>query len=263
MRMAKNGENPRASKSTTSNKKFANSLVAVSSAAVMAVYAAGYTRTRAAAEGFEAEASGRRPAMPMPSARNATGPGAAAIADLAPPARHTENTPAAPQLVASVQPIPTAKASPDQPAGAEQPKPAETAPAPVAQPKTEAVAVAAPAAPAPAPVATPAPAPVAAAPAVSPAAPPWKDGKWDAWGTCRHGDIQATVTIEGGKITNAVVSDCQTRYSCDIIDKLPPQVAQRQSENVDNVGGATQSANAFSYAVFYALAKASAAAKGN
>lgn len=71
------------------------------------------------------------------------------------------------------------------------------------------------------------------------------------------------MTIEGGKIKSAVISECATRYSCDIIDKLPPQVPVKQSENVDNVGGATQSANAFSYAVYYALAKAAAAAKGN
>ena len=38
-----------------SNKKVANGLVALSSAAVLAVYAAGYTRTRSAARQFEAQ----------------------------------------------------------------------------------------------------------------------------------------------------------------------------------------------------------------
>ena len=67
--------------------------------------------------------------------------------------------------------------------------------------------------------------------------------------------------MEGGKIMSAVISECATRYSCDVIEKLPPQVPVKQSENVDNVSGATQSANAFSYAVFYALSRANAAYK--
>src|SRR5262245_8328945 len=46
-------------------KKVANSLVAMSSAAVMAVYAAGYQRTRSAAERFNAQALERR-VKPLP-----------------------------------------------------------------------------------------------------------------------------------------------------------------------------------------------------
>jgi uncharacterized protein with FMN-binding domain len=41
-----------------------------------------------------------------------------------------------------------------------------------------------------------------------------------------------------------------------VIDRLPPQVAQRQSPDVDYVSGATQSANAFYFAVVDALSKA-------
>jgi uncharacterized protein with FMN-binding domain len=237
-----------------SNKKLANSLVAVSSAAVMAVYAAGYTRTRAAAEGFDAETAGRRsPGIPPPARNASPVPGVPAGESIRP----AEVAPAAdsPQLVASVHPAPAAKLTADTSAPASVVN--QPAAPPVgsdgAPPKTETFVA----------TATAAPAPVAAAPAVSPAAPPWKDGKYDAWGTCRHGDIQATVTIEGGKIASAVISECATRYSCDVIDKLPPEVPLKQSENVDNVSGATQSANAFSYAVFYALAKANAAAKAN
>ena len=47
-----------------------------------------------------------------------------------------------------------------------------------------------------------------------------------------------------------------TRYSCDIIDKLPPEVPARQSPEVDYVTGATESTNAFYYAVVDALAQA-------
>ena len=43
------------------SKKVANSLVAVGAAAVMAVYAAGYSKTRSAADRFDAQSAGRGP----------------------------------------------------------------------------------------------------------------------------------------------------------------------------------------------------------
>jgi uncharacterized protein with FMN-binding domain len=103
----------------------------------------------------------------------------------------------------------------------------------------------------PVPVAPPTPEPVAA-----PAAPKWKDGSFTGWGTSRHGDIQAQVVIEAGRIRAATIIECNTRYSCDVIDMLPPQVAVRQSADVDYVSRATESANAFYYAVVEALNKA-------
>lgn len=84
----------------------------------------------------------------------------------------------------------------------------------------------------------------------------WKDGTFTGWGTCRHGDIQASVTIESGKIVGSAITQCLTRYNCNWISMLPGQVVQRQSENVDYVSGATQSANAFYYAIVDALSKA-------
>jgi uncharacterized protein with FMN-binding domain len=84
----------------------------------------------------------------------------------------------------------------------------------------------------------------------------WKDGTYLGWGTSRHGDIQAAVTIEAGRIASATIAQCLTRYSCSVIDKLPPEVPQRQSADVDYVSGATQSANAFYQAVVEALGKA-------
>jgi uncharacterized protein with FMN-binding domain len=92
--------------------------------------------------------------------------------------------------------------------------------------------------------------------APAPAAPTWKDGTYTGWGTSRHGDIQASVTIEGGRIASATIAQCLTRYSCSVIARLPPEVPQRQSADVDYVSGATQSANAFYYAVVEALGKA-------
>jgi uncharacterized protein with FMN-binding domain len=133
------------------------------------------------------------------------------------------------------------------------------------------------------PVATPpatASAPVVTAPAAAPTAPPptapnaaassgaagavpadsaprsglkWKDGTFSGWGTSRHGDIEATVIIEKGRITAAAISRCLTRYSCSWVAHLQPQVVERQSPEVDNVSGATESANAFYYAVVEAL----------
>lgn len=84
----------------------------------------------------------------------------------------------------------------------------------------------------------------------------WKDGSWSGWGRSPHGDIEATVVIEGGSIMSAVISQCRTRYSCSVISALLPQVTQRQSAEVDYVSGATESTNAFYYALVAALAKA-------
>jgi uncharacterized protein with FMN-binding domain len=83
-----------------------------------------------------------------------------------------------------------------------------------------------------------------------------KDGEYYGWGTSRHGDIQAGVEIKGGRITGAWVQQCLTRYSCSWIAALPGQVVARQSPEVDYVSGATQSTNAFYYAVVEALARA-------
>jgi uncharacterized protein with FMN-binding domain len=76
------------------------------------------------------------------------------------------------------------------------------------------------------------------------------------WGTSRHGDIEARVEIRDGRIVSAEVSQCLTRYSCSWISHLPGQVVTRQSADVDYVSGATQSANAFYYAVLGALSRA-------
>jgi len=89
-----------------------------------------------------------------------------------------------------------------------------------------------------------------------PASPKWNDGSYSGWGRSRHGDIQATVAIENGKIVYVAISICDTRYPCDVIAKLPGQVLERQSPETDFVAGATESTNAFYYAVVEALSKA-------
>jgi uncharacterized protein with FMN-binding domain len=91
---------------------------------------------------------------------------------------------------------------------------------------------------------------------VPPPVPKWKDGIYTGWGYSRHGNIEASVIVESGRIASATISQCRTRYSCSVIDRLPPQVAERQSPDVDYVSGATQSADAFYGAVVAALDKA-------
>jgi uncharacterized protein with FMN-binding domain len=208
-------------------KKVANSLVALSSAAVLAVYAAGYTRTRSAASRLEAQSEERRPAISGPPRT------APLIAESLP--------------IAARAPAPVAvREAPRKPvtiAKAEVPAPVETPEPPPVEQKAEL--------PPPAPVV-----PVMPPAPPAPPAPVWKDGTYTGWGTSRHGDIEASVVIEGGRIVSATISQCLTRYSCSVIDKLPPQVAQRQSPETDYVSGATQSTNAFYYGVVQALSKA-------
>jgi uncharacterized protein with FMN-binding domain len=97
---------------------------------------------------------------------------------------------------------------------------------------------------------------VAAATPSAPAVPRYKDGTHKGWGTSRHGDIEAQVTIVNGRITSATISQCMTRWPCSWIEALPGQVVARQSAETDYVSGATQSTNAFYYAVVQALGKA-------
>ena len=109
-----------------------------------------------------------------------------------------------------------------------------------------------------APSATPAPAPIVEpAPAVATQEEPrLKDGTFLGWGSCRHGDIQASVVIEDGRITSTSIAQCLTRYSCKWIEGLLTQVVDRQNARVDVVSGATESTEAFEDAVRDALAKA-------
>ncbi len=83
-----------------------------------------------------------------------------------------------------------------------------------------------------------------------------KNGVYYGWGQSRHGDIEAAVEIEDGRITGAWITKCQTAYPCGWISALPPQVIARQSPETDYISGATQSTDAFYQAVVRALAKA-------
>lgn len=221
-----------------SSQKVANSLVAMSSAAVLAVYAAGYVRTRPAADRLAKQAVERslareaRPAEQVVERVDAPKPQ---------PAKATPRPEAKPVL-AAIPKVETAQV------------PRQEAAMPVVE--TPALVVTPPSAPA---VSV---APGVEQPAVVPATPAapiqkvWRDGKYVGWGGSRHGDIQATVVIEGGRIVSAQITECQTRYPCDVIEKLPGQVVSRQSPNVQRISGATESADAFYSAVYFALQQA-------
>lgn len=242
-----------------SKNKVANGLVSASCAAVLAVYAAGYIRTQSAANRLAAQVSERRAAVPasarttipmaMPGATPGDGPTRAAvvkprIAESAKSIATAENVPAAaPERFSAEVPTPSGAAPVSSPTAS-----SPAAPSPVssnaqaaatvveariliAEPKSEAASV-------------------------PPVASGWKDGTYSGWGYSRHGNIEAEVVIEGGRIASAIISQCRTRYSCSVIEKLPPQVAKRQSPDVDYVSGATQSADAFYGAVVEALSKA-------
>lgn len=239
---------------------------------VVAVYGLGFARTRSAAERLTQDSGRRRPVdmrevtQVLDVARFATdvgnGPVIAPHLEAVPPpsmsaAPGTErpdprvaSTPTAPAPSAASAPLassPTATASTTPEASAPTLAPVQTS---AVQQATSgegasATGTSAAAADASAQAATAAPEP-----------PKYHDGTFTGWGYCRHGEIQARVVIEHGRIVDAVITKCLTRYSCDWIEKLPGQVVSRQSEEVDYVSGASESADAFYFAIVEALKQA-------
>jgi uncharacterized protein with FMN-binding domain len=214
----------------------------------MTVYAAGYLRTESAAAKLEA-AERNRIVIPVEA-----------------PDAHGQAAPDGPPLLPASISNGRIDAAPDtKPTAARRNagvrtesgnQTARTKPATVPVETAPVVVAAAQSAP---PTTEPAAASAIATPAVplpSIDVAKWKDGAYTGWGTSRHGDIEATVVIEGGKIASAVISQCLTRYSCSWVAHLQGQVVTRQSPEVDYVSGATQSTNAFYYAVVQALSKA-------
>ena len=207
---------------TPAKKRGTINLTALGSAAVVAVYAAGYMRTRPAAQRFEERGAPRRPAptAPAPVAIDAnklmdTIRKAAAAA----PAPKKKK----PEVAVAVAAEPAAADSVRQHESITAVK--DTATATATATATDSVKV-------------------------------LKDGIFGGWGTSRHGDIEAVVEIRGGKIVKAIIAQCLTRYSCSRIAPIIPQVVERQSAEVDFVSGATESTNAFYYAIVEALSKA-------
>jgi uncharacterized protein with FMN-binding domain len=237
-------------------KKVANSIVALSSAAVLAIYGAGYARTREAADRFAQQAAERRPRLPAPQQEQpATVTMDSAVATAAPgePVAPAAPVPGIPTPVSARTPEPLASASAPTPVpGSAAPKPIPDAP-PAAESEETLTAASA------APPDTSVPLPAAAPPTVvvaEPAKPAYKDGTYYGWGTSRHGDIQAEVVIEEGRIVLARVEKCQTRWSCNWVIPIPPVILKKQASTYDYVSGATDSSDAFQGAVAEALSQA-------
>lgn len=222
-------------------------LVALSSAAILAVYAAGYLRTRSAADRFAAEAATRHAtATAPPHAEAIVPPQVSAAGSASAPQIPPFNTPSLQRRPRSTTASSTVTPAP--------PLPSDSVPLSTAtEPSGESQSVQTPA---PEPAVGAAPVPVAGLPQPTTVAVEYKDGTYLGWGYCRHGDIQASVVVENGRIASATIARCLTRYSCSWIEFLPSQVVGRQSPEVDYVSGATESSDAFHEAVTDALSKA-------
>lgn len=273
--------------SSRSAARIPNSLLALGSAAVIVVYSAGNLQTLEAARQFDEDGGARRrPAPPavsksgedrmvsaapiVPPAADSQGRATATVADahgLDGQASVASNQPSgnpAPKVTAAptgaANPAPSsdgvAQAVVVETVTAAKQQPVDAAPIKHEAAKTDSAAGDSTASKAStgSNVSTEKAASVAAD--SSAAKPLWRDGTYSGWGTSRHGNIEATVVIERGRITSATISRCMTRYSCSWIEHLQQQVVTRQSADVDYVSGATQSANAFYYAVLEALQKA-------
>lgn len=224
------------------NKKRKHSLVALGSAAVLTVFAAGYLRTRSAAMRFADEDAGRHPS--------------AALMDAATHAATSQVRKTAPVSQQSFEVA--SQASTGSSAAGQQPSAAAsvaaTKPAKKST-KTSVTSALVSATDTSGTTSTTQPTDSTAQTAAADRGP-YRDGVYFGWGSSRHGDIQASVEIRDGRIYAATVSQCLTRYSCSWISMLPGQVVSRQSPETDVISGATQSSDAFYYAVVEALKQA-------
>lgn len=234
---------------TAPSQRISSGLVTLSSAAIVAIYAAGYHRTTLAAHKFDSQ---------TPQQRAST----SAIAVLPPPLTNSGSGTAA-QGARPTASTPTKDTGrPANSGGRAAPPKSSDSTAVSSSTSTPSAAPAANSSAAqPAPALPPAP----AAPAAAVTQARYKDGMYSGWGSCRHGDIEASVTVQDGKIASVVISQCLTRYSCAWIapknpnsglPDLPAQVVERQNAKVDYVSGATESSYAFADAVVAALSKA-------
>jgi uncharacterized protein with FMN-binding domain len=220
-------------------QRISKSLVTLSSTAIVAIYAAGYHRTSPAAHKFDSQTEQARTA-------------AEATAAVLPPPANPASAAASP--AGSPSPAPAVRKNNIQ-------RPAVASPKAGSAPTESSESPATPPVPTSGTGANP-----AAGAAAANAQSSYKDGLFLGWGSCRHGDIEASVLIQGGKIVTAAITQCLTRYSCTwisprvpspVLPDLPREVVERQSAKVDYVSGATESSYAFADAIIAALSKAS------
>ena len=218
-------------------------LIALSSAAIVAVYTAGYMRTRAAVERFdEPTEPGRQSRTPAPHATDA--PHVEARVAIHAPSPAPAVVPRS-ALGSKTTGAPSAARIAETPAPASADPPSVPPGDTPATPGFDAQSIQGLEQPT-----------IDAPPPEPPAVAQYNDGTYTGWGYCRHGDIQASIVIERGRIVSAKVAQCRTRYSCNWIEPLYPQVVERQNAEVDYISGATESTDAFHDAIAEALAKA-------
>ena len=93
-----------------------------------------------------------------------------------------------------------------------------------------------------------------------PAQAAYKDGTYMGNGNSRHGGMQVTLVVKGGKITSANVTSCGTRYPCSDVDPLVRAAVSKQVVPVNHVSGSTDSSQAYKQALTNALKQAIASA---
>ena len=207
-------------------KKIANSLVAMSSAAILAVYSAGYTRTRTAARRLEAQSEARIPA-PVDVVKPVVQAPASPV-------------PAAPKSTHSVSPKPKPGPTPTEPAAVVERR--SLRPWFPRRPIPEVAAV--PAAPAP----TPNPPPPPPAPSGK-TAPILAGARLGTAISRRRSPSKAGASRRRPSRSASHAIPATSSPSC------RPKYRSDKTPDVDYATGATQSANAF-YAVVDALGKA-------
>ncbi len=232
--------------------KISNDLVAASCVAVLAVYAAGYSRTRDAARRFESQAKERRATTRMERRAADARP---AVTE-APASQPASGEKAAPETAAVVvaAPRPKALVVARKPASKGDAPSTTVAAAAQTSPSSGVPEIA----PVPLPAAEPStPAPIAITrESAPPGAAKWRDGTYTGLGDSPHGDIEARVVIRDGRIVEAGIATCDTRYPCSVIDPLIHQPVERQSPDVDYMSHATESSDAYYYALVAALENA-------
>jgi uncharacterized protein with FMN-binding domain len=229
--------------------KLSGQLVALSSAAIIAVYSAGYFRTNAAAHQFAAHsveldvppsvaAGGLSPEIPSHAVTNAgiSSPDAPA-GRVTQPDKSVASIPSSTAASTTGASATGAAVTPSAKSHAAEPVPSKHS--------AEAAATTAASSTQPDAGTTPAPAPS-----------PYKDGVYAGRGSCPHGDIQAQVVVASGLIVSADITRCETRYPCSLLDREADDVVYAQGNVVDMVTGATESAYAFHEAIAQALAQA-------
>jgi uncharacterized protein with FMN-binding domain len=238
--------------------KISNDLVAASCAAVLAVYAAGYSRTRDAARRFETQAKERRAASVIEAPAPHPAPEHSAVAE------NVSAAVVAPKPTSAlVARKPAPKKAPASKAAAAVPRPPVAAPVASVDASTaeaQPFSTSAPREIAPVPLPAqdstgPKPIAITREPASASAAK-WRDGTYTGLGDSPHGDIEARVVIKDGRIIEAAIATCDTRYPCSVIDPLIQQPVERQSPDVDYMSHATESSDAYYYALVAALENA-------